>query len=225
MNWKTMNYKTLFFVLALNLSLAPNALCLGEDGLDADGFVPLFDGKTLTGWKPLPGGKWEVVDGAIVGSQEKSEKRHGQLLSEKEYGNFVVRLKFKAIEGNSGFYFRAQQVDHDYAVKGFQAEIDSRGKSIGGLYETLGRAWVSKPKQETVETYFREKEWNEMTVTAIDGDVTVEVNGIQSAQIKDDPGPRRGFFGLQLHGGSKMHVMFKDIEIKQLDVGVSPERK
>jgi len=152
-----MHWKTLFFVLGIFLS--PCALCPG-----ADGFVSLFDGETLTGWKPLPGGKWTVVDGAIVGSQEKTEKRHGQLFSEKEYGNFVVRLKFKALEGNSDFYFRAKRVDHVYAVTGFQAEIDSRGNNIGGLYETLGRAWVSKPKQETVETYYRAKEWNEMTV-------------------------------------------------------------
>jgi len=211
-----MNWKTVFFFLALSFPLAPSVLCLGKEGLVADGFVSLFDGETLAGWKPLPGGKWEVVDAAIVGSQEKTEKLHGLLLSEKEYGDFVVRLKFKALEGNSGFYFRAQQIDHIYSVKGFQAEIDSRGKSIGGLYETLGRAWVLRPEQEIVDTCYHAKQWNTMTVTAIHGDITVEVNGTQTAQIKDDPSPRRGFLGLQLHGGQEMHMMFKDIEIKQL---------
>jgi len=211
-----MNWKTLFFFLALSFSLAPSALCLGEDGLDADGFVSLFDGETLAGWKPLPGGKWTVVDGAIVGSQEKTEK---------EYGNFVVRLKFKALEGNSGFYFRAQRIDHIYSVRGFQADIDASGKSIGGLYETLGRAWVFRPEQEMINACYQAKEWNKMTVTAIDGDVTVEINGTQTAQLKDDPGARRGFFGFQLHGSQKMHVMFKEIEIKPLDTDVIPGRK
>jgi hypothetical protein len=55
-----------------------------------------------------------------------------------------------------------------------------------------------------------------MMVTAVGGDVTVKVNGVTTAQLKDDPGARRGFFGLQLHGGQKMHVMFKDIAIKEL---------
>jgi hypothetical protein len=49
-----MNWKIMFFFLGI--SLAASALCLG-----ADGFVPLFDGKTLAGWKPLSGGRWEVV--------------------------------------------------------------------------------------------------------------------------------------------------------------------
>jgi len=220
-----MNCKTLFFFLVLSISLALSNSCLAKEVLVADGFVSLFDGETLAGWKTLPGGKWTVVDGAIVGSQEKTEKRHGLLLSEKEYDNFIVRLKFKALEGNSGFYFRAQQIDHVQSVKGFQAEIDARGRSIGGLYETQGRAWVLRPKQEMVETYYRAKEWNEMTVTAVEGNVTVEVNGTQTAQLKDDPGVRRGFFGFQLHGDQKMHIMFKDIEIKPLDAGVTPEQK
>jgi len=198
------------------------ALSLGGSCIGADGFISLFDGKTLAGWNPLPGGKWEVVDGVIVGTQEKSEKRHGQLLSEKQYGDFVAKLKFKAIEGNSGFYFRVRQVDHAVAVKGFQAEIDPEGNGVGGLYETLGRAWVVKPSAEEVSKYFKPKKWNEMTVTAIGGDVTVTVNGVQTAQLQNDSGERRGFLGLQLHGGAKMHVMFKDIEIKPLDESVAP---
>ncbi len=184
--------------------------------LAADDFVPLFDGKTLKGWSPLPGGTWSVTDGMIVGSQENTEKRHGMLLSEKQYGDFVVRLNYKAIEGNSGLYFRAQKVDHAVSVKGFQAEIDGSGKDIGGLYETLGRAWVVQPKPQDVKKYYKNKDWNEMTVTAIGGDVTVTVNGVKTAELKNDPGSRKGYFGLQLHGGQKMHVMFKDIAIKQL---------
>ncbi len=73
-----------------------------------DHFVPLFDGKTLNGWNPLPGGTWEVADGVLVGRQESTEARHGILLSEKQYGDFIVRLKFKSLAGNSGLYFRAE---------------------------------------------------------------------------------------------------------------------
>jgi hypothetical protein len=182
----------------------------------ADDFKPLFDGQSLAGWRVLPGGKWEVVDGAIVGTNEASEQRHGQLISEREYDNFVVRFKFQAIDGNSGFYFRAQQVDDPVAVKGFQAEIDSAGNDIGGLYETLGRAWVARPAAETVKACFRPKDWNEMTVTAIDGDIKVEVNGKETTRLEKDPSPRRGKLALQLHGGQKMLVRFKDFEIKVL---------
>ena len=188
----------------------------------ADDFVPLFDGKTLAGWTPLPGGTWNVSDGAIVGSQDSSETRHGMLMSDKQYGDFIVRLKYKSLAGNSGFYFRVQKVDHAVSVKGFQAEIDADGKDVGGLYETLGRAWVAQPTPEFIKTYYKDKDWNEMTISAIGGDVTVTVNGVQTAVLKDDPGPREGYFGMQLHGGQDMHVLFKDIEIKELPGAVQP---
>jgi hypothetical protein len=188
----------------------------------ADGYVPLFDGKTLDGWEPLPGGKWQVTNGMIVGSQDDTEMRHGMLLSEKQYGDFVVRMKYKSLEGNSGFYFRAQKVDHAVSVKGFQAEIDATGGDVGGLYETLGRAWVVQPRPEDVNRYYKPNEWNEMSVTAVGGNVTVTVNGAKTAELKDDPGARQGYFGLQLHGGQKMNVMFKDIAIKELSGTVQP---
>ena len=41
---------------------------------------PIFDGKTLDGWKPMPGGHWEVRDGAIRGTSPSSEARHGMLI-------------------------------------------------------------------------------------------------------------------------------------------------
>lgn len=210
-----MRFKLMMLVLCV-LSIP------GSQSLGADGFVPLFDGQTLDGWTPLPGGTWEVSDGAIVGSQDSSESRHGMLLSEKQYGDFIVRLKYKSLEGNSGFYFRVQKVDHAVSVKGFQAEIDADGKDIGGLYETLGRAWVVQPKPEEIETYYKDKDWNEMTISAIGGDVTVTVNGVQTAALKDDPSPREGYFGMQLHGGQNMHVLFKDVEIKELPASVQP---
>lgn len=180
---------------------------------DSDGWTPLFDGQTLDGWEVLPGGEWSVVDGTIVGSQEADESRHGQLLSVDEYGDFEARVSYRATEGNSGFYFRVEKTDHYFAVKGFQAEIDSNGDSCGGLYETLGREWVARPPTDA----YRPGEWNDMTVTAKGGDITVTLNGVETARLTDDPGARRGRFGLQLHGGMRMRVEFKDIAVRSLD--------
>ena len=58
------------------------------------------------------------------------------------------------------------------------------GKVVGGLYETLGRAWVVQPKPEAIKTYYKDKDWNEMAISAIGGDVTVTVNGVQTAAIR-----------------------------------------
>lgn len=175
-------------------------------------FRPLFDGKTLSGWHTIPGGEWKVEEGAIVGHSAAKEPRHGHLVTNDQYGDFTVRLKYKAIKGNSGLYFRIEKVKGDVGVKGFQAEIDP-ANDIGGLYETHGRAWVVKPTADEVKKYFKPGDWNEMTVTAQGRSVTVTVNGVQTAELKDDPGRTGGYIALQLHGGQDMEVMFKDIEI------------
>jgi hypothetical protein len=175
-------------------------------------FVPLFDGKTLSGWHALPGGSWEVKDDMIVGTSTKSERRHGLLASDKTYGDFTARLKFRVVKGNSGFYFRSERVKHAVGVNGFQAEV-ANDLSVGGLYETGGRAWVVQPDRQLIKKIYKPGEWNEMTVKAQGRNVTVYLNGEKTAEVKNDPGRLEGRFALQLHGGQDMEVMFKDIEI------------
>ncbi|MHB9046334.1 MAG: 3-keto-disaccharide hydrolase [Pirellulales bacterium] len=172
---------------------------------------PLWNGKNLEGWEKIGGGDWKVEGGTIHGTSAASEGRHGHLITKKEYGDFALRVKYKANRGNSGLYFR---VDREGAgdVKGFQAEIDPT-KDAGGLYETGGRAWVVQPKPEQVKTWYKPNAWNEMSVVAIGKRIVVSVNGKQTAELKNDPGRTRGFIALQLHGGQDMDVLFKDIEI------------
>ncbi len=179
-----------------------------------DGFVPLFDGRSLDGWHARPGGHWVVKDGVVLGTSEKTERRHGLLVTDRKFKDFTVRLKFKAVQGNSGLYFRIDEVNQPVGAHGFQAEIADQG-GIGGLYETRGRAWVVRPKPEQVRTYFKPGEWNTMTVTAKGRNVTVEVNGTKTAELIDDPGRTEGHIALQLHGGQDMHVEFKDVEIRE----------
>lgn len=175
-------------------------------------WTPLFDGKTLTGWRVLPGGKWEIKDGVIFGTSPQSEARHGMLLSEKSYRDFTVRLKYRAHQGNSGLYFRAEPVPGELSVHGLQAEIDPE-KDAGGLYETGGRGWVVKPEPAQVKKWYKPNQWNQMTVSAQGGRVVVHVNGFKTADLANDSGRAEGHFGLQLHGGMEMHVEFKDIEL------------
>jgi len=179
-------------------------------------YIPLFDGKTLNGWKVLPGGKWKVENGAIVGFQDKTEKQHGMLLSKKQYTDFIVKLKYRSLKGNSGFYFRVQPVKSVVSVKGFQAEIDSNGSNVGGIYETGGRGWVSTVAPKKVKTFYKMHDWNEMVVRAVGKNTSVYVNGVKTVDLKNDPGSTKGYFGLQLHGGNNMLVEFKDIEIHDL---------
>jgi hypothetical protein len=175
----------------------------------------LFDGKTLNGWHALPGGSWKVENGILVGKSDQKEERHGILVSNKEYKNFEVEVVFKSVNGNSGFYFRVDETGDLYGVAGFQAEIHPE-EYVGGIYETGGRGWVTQPSQEDVKKYNKAGDWNTMRVRAVNGDITVTVNGTTVALLKNDPGRTQGHFGLQLHGGQEMLVMFKVVRIKEL---------
>jgi len=178
--------------------------------------VALFDGKTLSGWEIIPGGEWSVKDGMIYGTQKKSEKRFGMLITKKQYSDFEVSLKYKAMNGNSGFYFRTAKTDQ--YVKGLQAEIDSWGNNVGGLYETFGRDWTVVVSPKKVAAFYKKHDWNEMMVRAVGKDVSVYVNGVKTAELENDPSPTEGFFGFDLHGGMDMEVYFKDITIKDLSL-------
>ncbi len=195
------------FVNALVLAVACTSVRAAEN------WKPLWNGKTLDGWHVIGKGEWKIVDGAIRGMHAKEEKEFGHLVSDKTYRDFTVRLKYKAVKGNSGLYFRIEEKGFS-GVTGFQAEIDP-DKDAGGLYETNGRAWVSQPKPADVKRWYKPGEWNEMTVSAHGGHVVVYVNGIKSAELKDDPGRREGKFALQVHGGQDCEVWFKDIEIAE----------
>jgi hypothetical protein len=178
-------------------------------------WVKLFDGKTLKGWHTIPGGEWKVEDGAIVGRSDKTDQRHGLLVTDKSYQDFEIRIRYKAIKGNSGLYFRVDEVGGVVGVNGFQAEIDP-DRDAGGLYETGGRAWVVQPSAEEVKKWYKPNQWNQMSVRAEKGNIVVHVNGHKTAELFNDPGRRKGHIALQLHGGQDMHVLFKDIELREL---------
>lgn len=206
--------KMLTTLLACLLALAMLGASKADDN---DGWTPLFNGRDLSGWHTAPGGEWKVVDGAIVGTSAKAEKRHGLLISDKAYTDFEIRLKFKVTAGNSGFYFRSTPIERAVGIKGFQAEVD-RTVATGGLYETLGRAWVKKPDPELMKTLYKPGEWTDMTVRAVGKDVTVFINGKKVTELKnDEKGATQGHFALQLHGGMDMDVAFKDIAIREIE--------
>jgi len=178
---------------------------------EAPAWKPLFDGKTLDGWHKVGDGNWVVEEGAIVGKTQEAAKLYGLLVSDRVFKDFVVKFKFKSLQGNSGFYIRAKVEEPDKA-HGLQIEIDPRNNT-GGIYESYGRRWIAKPEPEQVQEYYKLDQWNTMTITAEGGDVVVRVNGVKSAELEDDPSPPEGHFIMQMHAGNEMLVMFKDIEV------------
>lgn len=183
-----------------------------RDGKVAERWIPLWDGKTFQGWHAIGQGEWKIEHGTIHGRRLASEAGGGFLVTDQTYADFTIRAKFKVATGNSGLFFRVAEIG-DGSVKGFQAEIDAKA-SVGGLYESKGRKWISEPTAAQVATWFKPGEWNEMRVSAEGGHIVVTVNGRKTVELADDPGPRSGRIALQVHGRPfGCEVWFRDIEI------------
>ena len=177
---------------------------------------PLWDGKTLKGWHVIGKGDWTIEDGILVGRHDAKEGMFGHLVTDATYDDFVVRVTYKSLKGNSGsFPHRGERFQRRL---GFQAEIDPKN-DVGGLYETNGRGWVVQPKADEVKKFFKPGDWNTMDRFFAGPEASVEVNGLKTADINDPKGRLRGKIALQVHGGQEVLVMFKEVHIKGEPVG------
>lgn len=214
----TMKIKTLLPILIL--AVASSTLTAADAG-----FVKLFDGKTLNGWK-LVGGHgpgYIVKDGLLVCPKEGG----GNLFTEKEYSNFIFQFEFRLQPaGNNGVGIRAP-LEGDAAYVGMEIQIldnedpeykDLRpGQYHGSVYDVIPakRGYVKKPG-----------EWNTEEIRAEGRRIKVTVNGtvildadLDSVKdpevLKKHPGLARasGHIGFLGHGAL---LEFRNIRIKEL---------
>ncbi len=180
----------------------------------ARGFVSLFNGKDLDGWKVHGDGKWTVQDGQIVAASTSG--KYSYLVSENAYDNFVLKAAFKyeGTQNNSGVFFRCRIKGVD--IRGPQCEVSPKiGGNTAGIYESGGRGWVKKPS-DRAQKVLREGDWNELQIRA-DGDhVVTHLNGFEVTNFRDDKLAREGILALQIHSGQGVKVRFKDLWIKPL---------
>jgi hypothetical protein len=188
-------------------------------------FVPLFNGKDLTGWvmrgyKQAAKDQWTVRDGVL-----SAKPGSGWLGTEKIYGDFVLRLEWRVpTNGNSGVYLRVPNVETDTLPTwtGVEVQIlDDDGPEYKGKikdYQHSGSIYEFVPAAKRV--YKGAGEWNRFEITCKGEWIRVVYNGeeVAEADAAKDPKlakrPRKGFIGLQNHGTA---VEFRNISIRVLD--------
>ena len=114
---------------------------------DREGFVSIFDGKTLNGWKG-DSTYWSVRDGAIFGeiTPETVVDRNTFLIWQGDMPpDFELKVEYRvSSRGNSGINYRSELVEGvPHALKGYQADIDGRKRHIGSNYEERGRTTLA----------------------------------------------------------------------------------
>ena len=183
--------------------------------------VSLFDGKSLDGWE---GDEkvWRVADGVIVGGSMQGNKQNEFLASKKAYKDFVLKLEYKLVgtEGfvNSGVQIRSRRIDKPAnEMKGYQADI---GKGFSGcLYDESRRnKMLIKADDKVIAAAEKPGDWNLYEIRCEGPRVVLKINGTQTIDYteEDKTLEQEGLIGLQIHGGNKAEVSFRNITIEEL---------
>lgn len=180
-----------------------------------EGFTPLFDGKSLDGWEGKES-MFRVEDGCIVGGTLKERIPNNEFLcTTKEYENFELRLKVKAIgEGvNAGVQFRTKRIPNHHEVSGYQADVGA--KWWGKLYDESRRRKVLAGKDGAKVNV---EDWNDYVIRAEGPHIQLWLNGVQTVDYteKEEGIDRSGIIAVQIHGGPPSEAWYKDIYIKEL---------
>jgi hypothetical protein len=233
--------RTVVFALFVGGILSPvvagKSSASGKSG--DDGWVPLFNGKDLTGWKMVdpPSGNFKSVQAranadakvvAYVGTLKDGKEETlwrvedglligagtaSHLFSEEEYEDFHYRVEAKINDkGNSGQYFRTRFGPG--FPKGYEAQINATHRDpirTGSLYfPKVKEVLVMNTAPHKADEFFTQE------VIAVGDEITVLVNGKQTVKWKDpNKTYTRGHFALQGHDPGTV-VTFKKIEYKPL---------
>ena len=209
----------------LTALIACGALLLADSPVDiAQGGrpAPLFDGRTFSGWEGDTTRMWRIEDGALVGgSLTETVPKNDFLSTMKRYGNFVLRLQFKlAGTGtvNAGVQFRSERTrEPAHEMTGYQADIGE--KYWGSLYDESRRNRVLLgPDQAQMAALVKAGDWNDYEIRAEGRRIRLTLNGRQTVDYteEDTSIPMSGLIALQIHGGGKAQVAYRNITIVEL---------
>lgn len=207
---------------ALLLTLGADAPSASEPQADKDGFVPLFDGKSLDGWKVGDKAEaWSVKDGQIVINNGPSHMFYDGPIHNHDWKNFHLKAEVMTLpHANSGIYFHTTYQEKGWPDDGFESQVNcthSDWKKTGSLYDV----------QDIKDPHHKDNEWFLYEVIVKGDRVTLKINGevVNDWTQPPDFKPPKGHKGRYLHHGTfalqghdpKSETHFKSIEVKPLD--------
>ena len=197
-----------------------------------DGWVNLFNGKNLKGWKQLNGeAKYEVVDGVIVGTTVLNTP-NSFLCTKKMYTDFVFEVELLVEPNmNSGIQFRSNSFpDHNNGrVHGYQCEVDPSDRAwSAGIFDEARRGWLYPlDLNNEARKALKMGEWNKYRIECIGNSIRTWLNDIPVAHLVDDM-TSKGFIALQVHGIGKnkekegQQIKWRNIRIKTKKLKPAP---
>jgi hypothetical protein len=206
-----------------------------------EGFRPIFDGKTLDGWKAPDMSFFSVADGAITGeATPKHLPKENQFIVWQggTVKNFDLRFRFRVYgpKANSGMQFRSALKDRGL-VHGYQADIALNGPYLGGIWDEYGPRKSLAARGESVEIDEEGKrkiikfgdasdlvqgvdlsQWTDYRILAEGSHILLEVNGKKMSELVDRERGKAADEGVLAMPiiPEPMRIQFKDLRLKTL---------
>jgi hypothetical protein len=216
-------------------------------GEDEKGFVPIFNGKDLTGWEG-ESEYWSVEEGLLTGkttSQKPLKQANYLFWRGGKPADFELHAayRFQSDSGNSGINFRSRELPKG-DVKGYQADMETGPNYTGILYECNQREIMTERGQKVVidedgkrhidkfadsaelQKHIKKNDWNEYVIIARGPEIILKINGVVMSHVIDrekGKAAAAGLITLQVHPGPPMKVQFKDLRIKDFSAKTNKE--
>ncbi|MCL6103868.1 MAG: DUF1080 domain-containing protein, partial [Bacteroidetes bacterium] len=208
---------------------------------DKEGYVRIFDGKTLRNWDG-DSTYWKVENGNLIGTVSPATilKRNTFIIWRGGLpADFELKVDYRISEGgNSGINYRSEEIpDLPFALKGYQADIDGANRYTGQNYEERGRTFLAlrgqkvvlengkKPiiesaiaNSDSLKQYIKKDDWNEVHLIVKGNRMQHFINGVLMSDVTDNDSINRkfkGLLGVQVHVGPPMKIEYRNFRLKQ----------
>jgi hypothetical protein len=178
----------------------------------SDGWISLFDGKTLNGWHASENpASFTVADGKIVVFGERAHLFYEGPVNNHSFKNFEFKVQVMTTPGsNSGIFIHTEYQETDWPSKGYEIQVNNTHtdwRKTGSIYAV----------QDVKEAPAKDNEWFTEHIIVQGKKITVKVNDKVINEYVEKEGGRlsRGTFALQGHD-PKSKVFYKDVMVKIL---------
>ena len=177
-----------------------------------DGWIDMFNGKNLDGWKANEDGQFKVEDGVIVVSGPRSHLYY----MERKFDDFVLETEIKTTPGsNSGIYFHTAWQDEGWPATGHEVQVNishTDPVKSGSLYNRV----------KLFDVPAEDNEWYKCRITVKGNIVRVVINEkvlyeyVQPEGVTEQPMISSGLFALQAHDPESV-IYYRNLRVKPLD--------
>lgn len=209
------------FIFLFNMNFSCGTLAQSSSKADSDGWISIFNGENLDGWKVGDNAAtFSVEDGLLKVAGQRAHLYYVGDVEDHHFQNFELEAVVMTKPGaNSGIYFHTRYQEGGWPLHGYEVQINNSGgdwKKTGSLYDIV----------EIRENYVGDDEWFTEYIK-VDGDrVIIKVNDIVTVDYTEPENPKRegervnrilkgGTFAIQAHDPGSV-IFFKEIKVRPL---------